>query len=438
MSTIIQKILLAATLIMVCGCSEPLQVTTVEAKNHRLEVSFTERAETVLRQDFPVSMPVNGKIDRIDLEVGDRVREGELLVSIDTIPARQEIEARAQGVSAGRARQRVTADTSVERLELVRTQKRLQALAAEQRRLEPATVAAKLALKNAKKERTRIENLVAGGALPAREQEQASLAVERAQAELSARQAESEVLRAQIAEAQTAVSSMRARLDRKLLEADSQAATIAESETRQAQAEYVLTKTQVQSPVSGLVLSRFERGPKELPAGAPLLTLGRLQDLEAECDVLSQDALLLHPGTPVFLDAGSAFPESLKGEVRMKEPQGFTKRSSLGVEQQRVKVRIGLLDPPKGLGSGYELWARFQLSEKTALSLPRSCFVRFGNEYRVWRVTNNKLELVSVEIGTKGNQHWEVTGAALSEGDPIVKNPSDKLLEGTEVRNTTS
>ena len=429
-----RKIVILLILGLLGGCSEPPEVSVITAKNRRLEVSFTERAETILRQDYPISMPVSGRVERIDLEVGDRVREDEVLANIDVIPTRQEIEAREQGVEAGRARQRITSDTSVERMELVRAQKRVQSLAAEKARLKPATAAARLALENARKEKIRITNLVAGGALATRDQEQADLAFERAGAELSARLAEQKVLSAQLAEAQAGVDAVQAQLQRKVMEADSQSATIAQSETRRAQAEYTLKRSQILSPISGVVLARHERGPKEIPAGTPLLTLGRLEDLEAECDVLSQDALKLHRGTPVFLDAGSAFPEPLKGEVRLKEPRGFTKRSSLGVEQQRVKVRIGLLNPPDDLGAGYELWARFQLAEKTALSLPRSCFVRFGTEYKVWKVNNNSLELVSVEVGTKGNNFWEVTGSVLAEGDQVVKNPTDDLTESLEVR----
>ena len=74
---------------LLAGCAEPPEVSTISVKNRRLEVSFTERAETILREDFPISMPLNGRIDRIELEVGDRVREDEVLTNIDVIPTRQ-------------------------------------------------------------------------------------------------------------------------------------------------------------------------------------------------------------------------------------------------------------------------------------------------------------------------------------------------------------
>lgn len=410
-------------------------VEVTEVDTHRLEVSFTERAETVLRQEYPVSMPVNGRIGRIPLEVGDRVSEGESLVSIDPIPAQTEVSARLAALQSTRLRRTLTADLSVERMELAQAQKRVQSLQAEFAQVGPLIDAAKLNLENSGKELTRVRNLVQKGALPSRDLESAQLVVERAKAELAARRSEEKVLRSRLEEARAAVASVRAQLDRKLAEAEAQEPVIEEAKSRQRQASYTLSKGRVASPIDGLVLERFERGPKELPAGSPLLTLGRLEDLEAECDVLSQDALRLSRGTPVFLDAGVAFPEPIKGEVRLKEPQGFTKRSSLGVEQQRVRVRISLLDPPPDLGVSYELWARFQLEEKTALALPRSCFVRFGNDYKVWRVgAQNKLELVTVNIGLKGNQYWELDGPAVGSGDRIVTNPNEELSEGLEVQ----
>ena len=421
------------------GCSEKLSVTTTKAETHRLEVSFTERAETVLRRDYPVSMPVNGRIERIDLEVGDRVTKGESLVRIDQVPARQEVEARQAAVEVTKTRQELGFDTSVEEAEVSRAQRAVQTVQARSRQMDPLVGAAKTALDNALREQRRVDNLVKGGALASQESERATLAVDEARANLSARESERSAIAQELGQARAAVSSAQAALQRKLEEARGQSATINEARVREEQAQYNLSKSAILSPIDGQVLSRAERGPKELPAGSPLLTLGRLQDLEVQCDVLSQDALRISRGTPVFLDSGAAYSETLKGEVRLKEPQGFTKRSSLGVEQQRVKVLISLLDPPEDLGSGYELWARFLVEQKTALTLPQSCFVRDKQSYFVWRVTaSGTLEKKVVEVGTKGDELWEILGSALQEGDQVVLTPSDALQENLEVEVDTA
>ena len=415
------------------GCSEPLKVEVVPVESRRLEVSFSERAETVLRKDFPINLPVSGRIGRIELEPGDRVRKGEVLVGFDQLPVTVEVEAQQARVEGQRLQQQALADTSVELRESEAASRRLQAVRSEAARFGPMIEAAQTELANAKTELARVNTLVAGGALPSQRVETAQLAVEQAEANLASRRAEREVLEARQAEAASSVQSWQAQAERRRTQAFAQGAAVDEARTLQQRSEHELAKSEIRSPIDGVVLSREVRGPQELPAGTVLLKLGRLEDLEALCDVLSQDALQLRRGTPVLLDSGSAQDKPLHGEVRLKEPQGFTKRSSLGVEQQRVRVRIGLLDPPKDLGTGYELWARFLLDQKTAPSLPTSCFVRQADGFAVWLVRDRKLRKVTVEIGTKGDSHWEVLGNVLKAGDRVVRSPGDGLADGLEV-----
>lgn len=417
--------------LLLSGCTKPLEVEVVPVETRRLEVSFSERAETMLARDFPVNLPASGRIGRIDLEPGDRVRKGERLVSFDAVPLSAEVAAQAARVQGQRLQQKAMADLSVEANEAAAARRRLDTVRAEAARLEPLIVAAKTELANAERDLQRVSSLVADGALPTSRLEQAQLAVDAARASLSSRRSEAAMHDARELEAQASVSSWDARLARRQTEAAAQQAAVAEAESLKVRGEHELAQTEILSPIDGVVLSREVRGPQELPAGTLLLKLGRLQDLEAVCDVLSQDALRLHRGTPVLLDPGAAKP--LHGEVRLKEPQGFTKRSSLGVEQQRVRVRIGLLDPPQDLGTGYELWARFMITQKTAPSLPASCFVRQGEGYLVWTVRSGKLAKVSVEVGTKGDAYWEVVGSTVKEGESVVRTPGEGLVEGLEV-----
>lgn len=419
--------------VLTLGCSEPPVVEVVPVETRRLEVSFSERAETVLRKDYPVTLPVSGRIARIELEPGDRVRKGEPLVAFDRLPVSTEVAAQEARVEAQRLQQQAMADTSVELREAEAARRRLLALQAESARFGPLIEAAQTELANARSEKTRVEALVQGGALPSQRLETAQLGVDQAEANLASRRAEQKALQAQEAAAASSIASWQAQADRRQAQAEAQGAVVEEAQSLRERAEHELAKAEILAPVDATVLSREVRGPQELPAGTVLLRLGRIQDLEALCDVLSQDALQLRRGTPVILDPGSGRGKPLEGEVRLKEPEGFTKRSSLGVEQQRVRVRISLLDPPEDLGTGYELWARFILDRKTAPSLPSSCFVKELEGYAVWVVRQNKLSKIAVEVGTKGDRYWEVRGQALKEGDKVVRTPEEGLAEALEV-----
>ena len=99
--------------------------------------------------------------------------------------------------------------------------------------------------------------------------------------------------------------------------------------------------------------------------GTPLVELGDPDDLEVEIDVLSRDAVKIHPGDLVFLEHWGG-DRPLEGRVRTVEPSGFTKISTLGVEEQRVYVIVDLVDPPeerKTLGDGFRVEARVVIDE---------------------------------------------------------------------------
>ncbi|CAE7544950.1 yknX, partial [Symbiodinium sp. CCMP2456] len=116
--------------------------------------------------------------------------------------------------------------------------------------------------------------------------------------------------------------------------------------------------------------------------GTPLLELGAPSDLEVEVDVLSSDAVAIQPGDRVILERwGGARP--LEGRVRLIEPAGFTKVSSLGVEEQRVNAIIDLVDPPdqrRDLGDGFRVEARIVTDEaKDVVTVPASALFRQGD-----------------------------------------------------------
>ena len=76
--------------------------------------------------------------------------------------------------------------------------------------------------------------------------------------------------------------------------------------------------------------------------------------------------------------------------MRVVEPSGFTKISTLGVEEQRVWVIVDLVDPPderKTLGDGFRVEARIVIDEaKDVLKVPTSALFRVGDESAMFRV----------------------------------------------------
>jgi HlyD family secretion protein len=150
-------------------------------------------------------------------------------------------------------------------------------------------------------------------------------------------------------------------------------------------------------------------------------------------EVLTEDALRLAPGSVVELIPGGGRPE-LTAHVKKIEPAGFTKLSSLGVEQKRVRVLARLSPVPSWLGAGYRLQARFVTGEKEkALLVDRFSVLQDpqGKSY-VFKVVNGKLVRQDVELGLRGELEYEVL-SGLTASDRIVKVPDPATTAGGEV-----
>src|SRR5690606_7030228 len=111
----------------------------------------------------------------------------------------------------------------------------------------------------------------------------------------------------------------------------------------------------LRAPAAGRVLAVHRESEGMVSPGEPLVEVGDTDRLEVRVDVLSEDAVRIRPGTRVLLDQwGGA--SLLEAAVDRVEPQGFTRVSSLGVEEQRVTVVADLTTPPEGrasLAAGY-------------------------------------------------------------------------------------
>src|SRR5581483_11026784 len=116
----------------------------------------------------------------------------------------------------------------------------------------------------------------------------------------------------------------------------------------------------VTSPASGVVTHLLQQSERTVAVGTPLVEVGDTAGLEAAIEFLSQDAVRIKAGDLAELyDWGG--PSPICAEVRLVEPQGFTKVSALGVEEQRTLVILRLTAPPAqfaGLAPGYRVWGR--------------------------------------------------------------------------------
>jgi HlyD family secretion protein len=351
-----------------------------------LQVTVEDEGRTRVRDRYVVSAPVPGRMQRIELEPGDPVVAGKTVVArfAPTDPALLDVRTRAELEARARA-----AESAVG------------AARADRERIQSE-------LKFAQAELKRAKELVAGGAIAARELEDVQRQVT--------------TLERALESAEFAIRTAVHQLE------------LARASLMQTRAGSVATIPLV-TPVSGVVLRLLQESARVVPTGEPLLEIGNLDDLEIVADFLSTAVVNVKAGQPVLIEQWGG-DKALRGRVRRVEPSGFTKISALGVEEQRVNVLIDFEEPrevQERLGDGYRVEARIVVwSKDNVLKVPTSSLFRDGTQWAVYKVVDSTAQRQIVDVGQRSGLEAEVL-SGLAEGDQIVVYPSDAIRPGVEL-----
>jgi HlyD family secretion protein len=366
------------------------EVDLVKASRGVLQVAIEEEGRTRLKDRFVVSAPAAGFMQRSDFKVGDAVRKGQSLAVLEPLRS-QSLDPR----SYAEAKETVSAAQAL--------------LKAAQQKERAAQADADYV----KKRHERLKALFVKGSIAKDTLEQAEAEANRSQASFLAAAASSAAAKADLERAQNAMKNYGA-------------GGKAGGKGNMA----------VTSPVSGRIFKIHRESASAVAAGEPLVDVGNQADLEVRVEVLSSDAVRIKQGTPViFKRWGNDNP--LSGAVKIVEPAGFTKISSLGVEEQRVLVIAEITSPPdvwRALGDGYRLDAHFIIwEEKNVLQVPASALFRQGSEWAVFVEASGKARLRTVKIGQRNGLAAQIV-AGLAEGEKVVAHPGDAVKDGGRIK----
>jgi HlyD family secretion protein len=378
-------------IIIVAGLwPKPIEVEIEAIHSGPLTVSVLEEGKTRIRHRYVMSPPVSGFLHRIALRAGDRIEAGKtVLAVIESEPAsflnpriRAETEARVKATEA--ARQRTAAE------------------------LEKARAAHGLAERDfVRSQALRRQGAIAARDFDAAENQVAVLSREVRALEFALQTAEFEVAQAKAA----------------LQQVENPGTESAPSLT-------------ITAPVTGFVLNVMEENARVVMAGTPIMEVGDPTDLEAEIELLSSDAVGVQPGASVSLERwGGDAP--LRGRVSVVEPGGYTKVSALGVEEQRVKVRVDFVDPippEHPLGDRFRVEARIiTWSAQKVLQVPTGALFRRGDDWMTFIVASGRAKMRKVEIGHNNGVAAEIR-SGLQENERVVLHPPDRVTDGARIK----
>ena len=373
--------------IVLASLPKPVEVDTAEVTLGTLQVTVDAEGRTRVRDRYVIAAPLYGNLARIELDPGDDVQVGDVLARVSPLEpalldprARSELEARVRRAEAAR------------------------------RQAESAVVRAEETAEFAQRELERNRDLARAGALPRLVLEESELEARRAQSTLESARFGARVARYEVEMAQAALGRAR----------DKQ----------------TVDSMQLTAPVEGRVLRIFRESEGVVTAGEALIELGEPHALEVVVDVLTPDAVEIHPGDPVSMTRWGG-PVPLSGRVRRIEPSAFTKISALGVEEQRVNVVVDIADEYevwRRLGDNFRVETAIRVWEGSDVTLvPAGALHRRGAAWGVFVLDDEHARERAVEVGRRSGMQVQIL-SGLEPGDIVIVHPSDRVTDGARVR----
>ncbi|MHC4841907.1 MAG: efflux RND transporter periplasmic adaptor subunit [Planctomycetota bacterium] len=198
-----------------------------------------------------------------------------------------------------------------------------------------------------------------------------------------------------------------------------------------------LPSLSVKSPVDGCVLSVASASESAGPVSVsqPLIVIGDLSKLEIVVELLTRQAVTVTQGDRVEIGRWGG-SQLVTGSVKTIEPGGFTKTSSLGVEEQRTNVIIAVDGGDKvwtRVNDGFRVEVKILVEEhKNVIKAASGALFSTQDGDAVFVVRDGVAVHQPVQIGA--NNGVEVLIAkGLNEGDDVILHPAEEINDGTKI-----
>jgi len=353
-------------------------------------------------QAASLSSVASGQVLAVNAQIGQRVKQGQLLVKIDDGPILAQAQAAQASLASARAKLAQTQANSTG--DVASTNAGLEAARA-------ANQTAQLTLH-------RDQELLKKGFV-------AQSAVDQAWSEAMAAQAQ---LRSAEVTAQNAAlnpntsSAARANLQNSRAEVD-----VAQAQVGLIDAQ--LAQTNVRAPFDGVVtLRNVDPGTLSSP-NAVLMEVSQLDPVYVNAGIAGENLSYVHVGTPVTVTVGTVPGRVWHGEVKFLNLAAAPGSLS-------YLARIQIANPDAALRGGMVADVQIEQAHKNGVILaPRAAVYQTDTGFSMFIIDAKGMSaVVPVEIGLQNDQFMEVTGPGLKPGVKAILNHAATLQPGMPVQ----
>lgn len=344
-----------------------------------------------------------GKINNIEVNVGDYVKKGDVLLTMDKQDLELKLKDASAKIEAAKAQLASTDDSNyVNKIEIA----------------EAAVETAKVNYQSILRDLNNAKTLFESGAISNQDLNKAEDAYKTAEVTLKS-------ANIQVEDAKDGAPDY---LKDGYIAVTEQAVILRDSVMRE------IEKQQVLASIDGIIIEKLVDENAIGVTGNPAFLIGDIKSLELEANILSDDVYKVQIGNEVEVSGKAMGNSTLNGKVVKVAPEAKNITSSLGVNQKRVSVTIEINDDVNLLKPGYDLDIKIITEMKSnTLVVPDSSVFDYKGNSCVFIVDSGKAVIRQIKKGIESEKTIEVV-QGLNEGDRIIQKPDNNIKEGMKIK----
>jgi RND family efflux transporter MFP subunit len=421
-----------AALAMIAGCTRPGEshdsrnadapqrlaprVSIVRPDRATIRRTTEQPGQIEAIEVTPIQAKLSGYVRNVAVDIGDRVKKGQVLVELDVPEVEADLkQKRAMVEQAVAEKGQADAALEVERSGLVSAEAKMVEIRAGVRRSTAD-------LARWKAEYARIEQLV-------RERAQTGSLLDETRNKLESAKAADEEVGAQVKSAEAALAEARARVDKALADVQAAKAHVEVARFEAAHAEAMAGYAFLRSPYDGVVTRRGIDTGQLTTAGTggdPLYMVARTDIVTISVGVPETDAPFVNAGDPAHIRL-----LALEGRVF----EGTVTRTSWALDPgtRTLLTEIDIPNPDGVLRPGLYAYASIVDEEhKDALTLPATAVFKDGGTSYCVAVADGRARRKAIRTGIVEAKRVEVI-SGIQESDLIVEANASSLTDGQAV-----
>jgi multidrug efflux pump subunit AcrA (membrane-fusion protein) len=361
-------------------------ITVAEAEGRDVRRSIQVVGTLMPQEEVTLANDVPATVDKIFVDLGDRVHRGQIVIKLDEREARLEVERQTASLQAAReALQRARQVLDLDRANLERNQ---------------------ALLADAQTNLKRFQGLFAEGAISASQRDSAQTQNDVAVASLRATEAQLESDRAAMKNAEASVEQATAALEL---------------------ARKRLKDTDIVAPLDGFVRKRFVNQGETFKEKTPLVSLVATQALKLQGDVPERFAPLVAVGHPVQVEVEAYPGRTFAGRILRVSP-------AVDAETRTFTVEAAIPNAEGRLKPGFFAKAALIVgTDKGVPFVPEDAVASFAGIVKIFVVADGKAEERRVKTGQRLDG-WAEILEGVKVGETVATSNLGQLATGTAVQ----